>query len=478
MKEGMIQQRIFWALLLLMAFQAGRGQTCPILVYPADGEQNVPVDAPISWTNPGSFSGFIVSIGTTPGGVDILTNRTSSPISGYTPETGLPEDTWVYISFILILADGTEINCPGYRFRTAPFDRPPDCTRILEPLNNDTEVGLAEEIRWAYTPRATGYLLTILTSQGDTLAYQRNMGNILSFNPPGLFPPESEISVQITPYNRLGNAPGTCPVERFRTGASAVDCDPQRPEDFSFPQVVGLCLDQAYTEISADVPADGFNWYRIGEDGEEELIASGNDARIAQTGNYLLEAFNEVGSITEFTRCSTLREFRVVETRAPVIRRTDVRREPDGLRIEVFMEQNGDYEYSLDPISGFQSSPVFSGLPLRAYTVYVRDPFGCGQVEQEVARDLSAADFPRFFTPNNDGANDLWRFEPPEDLTDAYVENIRIFDRYGNFLVELDDQNDSWDGNLNGRPLPSSVYWFVAVSIRKEVIRGYFALKR
>ncbi|MDC6355251.1 MULTISPECIES: T9SS type B sorting domain-containing protein [unclassified Robiginitalea] len=469
---------LYFLLFALLFGQLAPGQTCPQLISPANGEEDVPVDAAISWTDPGSFSGFIVSIGTTPGGVDILTNRTSSPISGYKPETGLPEDTWIYISFILILADGTEISCPGYRFRTAPFDRPPDCTRLLAPRNNAEEVALGEELIWDYAPRATGYLLTVLTSQGDTLVAERDMGNILDFNPPGNFPPETDIFVQITPYNRLGPAPGGCPAERFRTGASTVDCGPQRPEILGFPGAVGLCPELGYAEVSAPAGADGYNWFRVAADGSQQLVASGREVRLDVTGNYFLEAYNEVGSINEFAICNTLVEFSVVTTPPPMIRRTQVSREVDGLRIQVFLEQNGAYEYSLDPVSGFQSSPIFSGLPLQGYTVYVRDAFGCGQVQQEVARSLSAADFPPFFTPNNDGANDLWRFDPPQDLSDAYVETIRIFDRYGNFLIELDPESRGWDGNVNGKPVPASVYWFVAVSLRQEVIRGYFALKR
>lgn len=473
----MYLKKQFGFVLWLLCTTALAAQTCPQMIFPADGVTDVPVDATISWTSPGTVTGFIVSIGSQPGAVDILTNRTSSPITDYTPETGLPEDQWVYISFILILEDGTEINCPGFRFRTAPFDRPPDCTNLRSPRDNAVDVSLGEEIRWEYATRATGYLLTILTSAGDTIDYRRDVGNVLSFNPPGNFPANSDISVQVTPYNRLGEPPGTCPAETFRTGASTVDCDPQRPQDLDFPEVVGLCPGQAFTEVSVPTGADGYNWYRIGPDGSDLLLATGPSASLDQPGRYLLEAYNEVGSLTEFTVCSTLREFEVVRGAPPEIRRADVRREADGLRIEVFMAAPGSYEYSLDPVSGYQSSPVFSGLPLREYTVYVRDLFGCGQDEKKVVRSLSAADFPAFFTPNNDGANDIWRFVPPEDLAGTSVETIRIFDRYGNFLVQL-EKSQGWDGNFNGRPLPSSVYWFEAVSLSQEVIRGYFALKR
>ena len=448
------------------------------MIYPADGEMNVPVDSEISWTNPGSVTGFIVSIGTVAGGVDILTNRTSSPITSYTHEVGLPEDTWIYISFVLTQLDGTDIICPGFRFRTEPFDRPPDCTQLAAPLDGSTEVGLGSEVRWEYAQRATGYFVTMVTSDGVVLVDNLNVGNVLAYNPPGVFPANTEIEVTVRPYNRLAPAGVDCPPERFSTGASNVNCNEHLPPEAFFPAEVGLCPDRDFTEFSAPPGADGYNWYRLESNGDETLLGGGMVIALDQPGNYRLESYNDVGSINEYTRCPIIRDFRVVEGRLPEIRNVDIRREPDGLRIEIQMARSGNYEYSLSPDSGFQNSPVFAGLPLQGYTVYVRDLFGCGMVERDVTRNLSAADFPRFFTPNSDGFNDLWKYEPPEDLSGALVETIRIFDRYGNFLVQLDSDSHGWDGNFNGQPLPSSVYWFEAISIQREVIRGYFALKR
>ncbi|HSG05681.1 MAG TPA: T9SS type B sorting domain-containing protein, partial [Nitrospiria bacterium] len=332
------------------------------------------------------------------------------------------------------------------------------------------------EIRWDYAPRASGYRVTV-SAQGAVL-YSNDVENLLSVNPPGLWPSNTELTVTVTPYNRLGPSPTPCPPERFTTGASSVDCEPHRPAITSVPAVVGLCQDRGYAHLTVTEVADGYNWYRIGPDGQESLVGSGRQIQLAETGPHRLEVYNRVGSINEYTLCSSYRDFEVVLTDEPVIRNVQVERDADGLNILVQAGGSIDYEYSLSPDAGFQDSPYFTGLPLQGYTVYVRDPFGCGTTEQEVARNLSPADFPAFFTPNSDGINDLWKFEPPPDLSDAYVETIRIFDRYGNFLAQLDGRSQGWDGNFNGRPLPPSVYWFEAVSLRRELIRGYFALKR
>ncbi|MEC4049444.1 T9SS type B sorting domain-containing protein [Flavobacterium sp. SUN046] len=129
----------------------------------------------------------------------------------------------------------------------------------------------------------------------------------------------------------------------------------------------------------------------------------------------------------------------------------------------------GNYEYSLDGIH-YQDSNVFSNLDIGIYHVYVKDKFGCGVVSEEVF----LMNYPKFFTPNNDGVNDNWRiyfshFEP----------GIRteILDRFGK-LIKVLYNNDSWDGTYNGHLMPSDDYWFVVHRTDGKVHKGHFAMKR
>ena len=82
--------------------------------------------------------------------------------------------------------------------------------------------------------------------------------------------------------------------------------------------------------------------------------------------------------------------------------------------------------------------------------------------------------FPKFFTPNNDGYNDTWSIEV------AYLKpntRIKIFDRYGKFIKEL-NPNTFWDGTYLGTNEPASDYWFTATRLNGEEYRGHFSLKR
>ncbi|MCC9066615.1 T9SS type B sorting domain-containing protein [Flavobacterium piscisymbiosum] len=82
--------------------------------------------------------------------------------------------------------------------------------------------------------------------------------------------------------------------------------------------------------------------------------------------------------------------------------------------------------------------------------------------------------FPKFFTPNNDGYNDIWAIDF------AYLKpntGIKIFDRYGKFIKEL-SPNTSWDGTYLGTNEPASDYWFTATRLNGKEYRGHFTLKR
>ena len=82
-------------------------------------------------------------------------------------------------------------------------------------------------------------------------------------------------------------------------------------------------------------------------------------------------------------------------------------------------------------------------------------------------------DFPKFFTPNNDGFNDVWLI--PNLQKNAI---IHIFDRFGKLLYEINDNNNSWNGSLNVSQLPADDYWFTLQLDNNRIIKNHFSLKR
>ena len=126
----------------------------------------------------------------------------------------------------------------------------------------------------------------------------------------------------------------------------------------------------------------------------------------------------------------------------------------------------------------YQEDSVFYNVADGPHSIFVRDKNGCGTVSRLIERGLKSEDFPNFFTPNGDGINDFWQFKLPPEIDEIDVALIRIYDRYGNLLKQLDPYTKGWDGSFKGRLLPESDYWFHALSFSGQKIKGHFTLKR
>ncbi|MDH3698211.1 MAG: T9SS type B sorting domain-containing protein, partial [Flavobacteriaceae bacterium] len=163
----------------------------------------------------------------------------------------------------------------------------------------------------------------------------------------------------------------------------------------------------------------------------------------------------------------------------PVLERIDVLEDlSDRNIIEVLVQGTGSYEYAINN-GPFQDSPVFVDVPPGENTLVINDKNGCGTTEPI---PFLVVGYPKFFTPNGDGIHDDWNVLGIETLINPVVF---IFDRYGKLLKQLDAATFGWDGTFNGRPMPSSDYWFRLEYSRDEggvvvanTIRTHFSLKR
>jgi gliding motility-associated-like protein len=89
-------------------------------------------------------------------------------------------------------------------------------------------------------------------------------------------------------------------------------------------------------------------------------------------------------------------------------------------------------------------------------------------------------DYPKFFTPNQDGYNDTWNITALENQPNS---KIYIFDRYGKFLKQISTSGIGWDGTYNGAEMPSTDYWFKLEYTdldtgNLKIFKAHFSLKR
>ena len=80
------------------------------------------------------------------------------------------------------------------------------------------------------------------------------------------------------------------------------------------------------------------------------------------------------------------------------------------------------------------------------------------------------------FTPNGDGVNDQWSIPCIEDFEN---NTVSIIGRWGQTLIQFSNYNNSWNGEVKGKPLPPGSYYFLIQSQSStRVFKGTLTLIR
>ena len=570
---------LFLRLLLFALAPQVWGQDCPALLSPVEGATNVPVESTISWEAVQGVTGYIISIGTSPGDTDIVNEQQVGNDTSFTPPQGLPELTTVYVTLTLFFFNQDNIVCPSQAFTTEIISEPPGCTQLWSPAPGATNVNVGTSVSWNYAPKATGYRLSLGTTQGGgELLNNADLGNTFSYNPPADLPFDTTIYARVTPYNDIGanadcqdtnfttagqGAPPDCSsliyppngavnvglspylqwasvpgalgyrlyigsspfnadvlnggvftdnatyvlnfesnntyyvtIVPFNEAGDALGClqesfstilgcgpfyDPDTGEltslypDIDFPEQVGICSNQVPYRVEVTEQADGFRWYR--EQGSDELLVSQeNGLDLYQEGNYRLEAFNTISYAGESIECTYIKEFSVRFSGTASVENTSITQQGLSFTVELQVSGLGDYVFSLDG-ENYQSLPIFTGLTDGDFIIYIQDLGGCGTVEHTVRLRYPPKGFPPYFSPNNDGINDHWAYEPPL-INPLQITGTAIFDRYGKILYRFSPDQQGWDGTYRGQQMPADGYWYRAETADGQVYTGYFSLVR
>ncbi|MFY9242150.1 MAG: T9SS type B sorting domain-containing protein [Polaribacter sp.] len=137
--------------------------------------------------------------------------------------------------------------------------------------------------------------------------------------------------------------------------------------------------------------------------------------------------------------------------------------------IQVLVFSDREYEYSIDGFN-YQIENIFNQIKGGEQTVYIRGVDGCEYYTETVF----VKSYPGFFTPNNDGSNDVWRLKDFPDVN----YTIYIYNRYGKLIKEFKSSSGFWDGTYQGKNVQSSNYYFKVVTETGEVLHGNFSLLR
>ena len=220
-----------------------------------------------------------------------------------------------------------------------------------------------------------------------------------------------------------------------------------------------ICPDEDVV-LYADSIHETYLW-STGESASEIIVNS--------PGTYSLTVYD---NLTDELKCGVTETIQVLETVLPTsIDITTEEWTSFNNTIQIGVNGTENNMFSIDD-DVYQSSNIFNNLEAGEYIVYVKNENDCLVYSEEVY----ILNYPKFFTPNNDGYNDYWKI----DLLEKEPETeIHIFDRYGKLITRLNAFSQGWDGTLNGELLATSDYWFVVNRPSKnKQYKGHFTLKR
>ena len=235
--------------------------------------------------------------------------------------------------------------------------------------------------------------------------------------------------------------------------------------DITTPRFV--CLNLPPITLSAENPDETYD-YEWMKDGV--VIGNAIDLIVNNGGDYSVKAINTITGCTK-TKTIHVDESEIADFGMDDIIITDA---TDNNTVEIITaNQNlgiGDYQFSMDT-GVYQDEPLFEHVHAGIHTVTVNDKNTCGTVTLTIA----VVGFPKYFTPNSDGYNDIWQalgldFQPSS--------KIFIYDRYGKLLHTQLATDLGWKGLYNGIEAPASDYWYRAVLEDGRTITGHFTLKR
>ena len=121
------------------------------------------------------------------------------------------------------------------------------------------------------------------------------------------------------------------------------------------------------------------------------------------------------------------------------------------------------------------NNPIATPIVTTLYTVYGMNMYGCrdsAYITITVA-SMTEGVMPSAFTPNNDGLNDVFR---PVGFQFQRLAEFRVFNRWGQQVFYSNSMSNGWDGNFNGVPQETGIYYYQILVTRPDG-DGYITYK-
>ena len=128
------------------------------------------------------------------------------------------------------------------------------------------------------------------------------------------------------------------------------------------------------------------------------------------------------------------------------------------------LEAKGGSDYVWSPAATLDnplvSNPTATPSEETRYMVIVTNSFGCFDTAYVTIglKDDFSIEPQNLISPNANGQNDVWKIKGIEFYP---LAKVMIFDQWGRILLEQTEYKNTWDGTVDGKPLPDGTYFYV-----------------
>ncbi|WP_157158222.1 T9SS type A sorting domain-containing protein [Chryseobacterium populi] len=151
---------------------------CPTVSAPAADATGVSVTPSITWAAVNNATGYRISMGTTPGGTDILNNQDVGNVTTYAIATALDYEKQYYYTVSSYNAGVSSTGCTERSFTTKVIP----CPTVTAPTAGANGQITTPTITWDAVTGATTYKLTVGTTSGGTdIINNQDLGNVTAY---------------------------------------------------------------------------------------------------------------------------------------------------------------------------------------------------------------------------------------------------------------------------------------------------------
>ncbi|MBC3846640.1 BspA family leucine-rich repeat surface protein [Winogradskyella echinorum] len=200
-----------------------RAPLCTTISSPVNNEIDVAIDTNITWNAVADATGYLISIGTTSGGIEVANSIDVGNMTTYNIPNDLQNSRTYYVTIIPYNATGDATGCNEEIFTTEdPISTSPVCTNLSSPVNGATNIALdLNQITWDIATNATSYRITISGTANNDITNFETTDTFYNFA--NTFVNGEVVSVTIIPFNATESATG-CTTESFTIIPETPNC--------------------------------------------------------------------------------------------------------------------------------------------------------------------------------------------------------------------------------------------------------------